>query len=210
MDRKSYAQACTVAAALDLVGDRWTLLLLRELLGGPARFGELHAGLPGIAKNLLATRLRTLEADGLVRKLGASGVTLYALTEHGAGVRPIIDQLGAWGARASRIAPVAHGRSPRALAVALQAILSRPGRALPPEPKLLELEVEGAPLEILLGAPPRVTVRPVHAADAHVRASAGTLAGYLAGEGFPGERLELVSGDGAAARALLDALVGTP
>ena len=58
--RKSYLQFCPVARALDVVGDRWTLLMLRELLGGPARFNELQAGLPGIAKNLLTARLRQL------------------------------------------------------------------------------------------------------------------------------------------------------
>ena len=85
-DRKSYNQVCPVATALDFVGDRWTILILRELLGGSARFQELREGLPGIASNLLTERLRRLEADGLVRQIHAHNSVLYALTEQGAGI----------------------------------------------------------------------------------------------------------------------------
>jgi len=124
-DRKCYRQVCPVARALDVVGDRWTLLILRELLGAPARFNELEVGLPGIAKNLLTTRLRLLEEDGVVRRISSHGAVHYALTEHGAAIRPIIEQLGFWGTKLPRIAPPIHGRSIRATAMALQAIVAR-------------------------------------------------------------------------------------
>ena len=71
-DRKSYEQVCPMATALDFVGDRWTILILRELLGGPARFQDLKDGLPGIAPNLLVERLRRMEGDGIVRRLAGA------------------------------------------------------------------------------------------------------------------------------------------
>ena len=67
---KPYGQYCALARALDVVGDRWTLLIIRELLVGEASYGELHRGLPGIATNLLADRLRFLERQGIVERSG--------------------------------------------------------------------------------------------------------------------------------------------
>ena len=66
MDARRYNEFCALATALDVVGERWTLLVVRELLLGPKRYSDLREGLPGIASNLLATRLRTLEQNGLV------------------------------------------------------------------------------------------------------------------------------------------------
>ena len=86
---RSYGQYCSVAKALDVVGDRWTLLIVRELLlQGPCRYTDLKNGLPGIATNLLSDRLRELEAAGLVRREEAAppvATTLFHLTEAGAG-----------------------------------------------------------------------------------------------------------------------------
>lgn len=174
--RKCYGQRCTVAAALDLLGDRWTLLIVRELLGGPARFQDLLGGLPGISRNLLTTRLRQLEDDDVVRRLSAPA--LYALTERGLAARSIVDALGQWGAHAKRPAPPEHERSARSFAVALQAILSR--RASPSDPvTVIELEVEGDALEVVLG--PRVSVRAGAATqpDVRVQTSASRLSDYL-------------------------------
>ncbi len=95
MTLKTYNQNCGLAAALDVIGDRWTLLIIRALFSGPARFSEVHAQLPGIGTNLLAARLKSLERRGLVEKLaGKSG---YALTEKGEALRPIAHQLACWG-----------------------------------------------------------------------------------------------------------------
>lgn len=99
--RRSYHQHCAVAKALDVVGDRWTLLLIRELLLGPRRYTDLLAGLPGIGTNLLAHRLRDLEAAQVVarRALPApAGSVVYELTPLGRGLEPILLQLGRWGA----------------------------------------------------------------------------------------------------------------
>ena len=92
--RKCYGQRCPLGRALDVVGDRWTILILRELLGGPAHFQELHDGLPGIAKNLLTARLRRLESDEIVRRLSLRTTSPYALTEQGAAVRQALEHLG--------------------------------------------------------------------------------------------------------------------
>ena len=91
----TYQQFCAVAAALDVVGDRWTLLVVRELLAGPRRYGELMLGLPGVATNLLADRLRRLEVAGLVdQEPGSDARTrVYRLTERGAELD------GEWSAR---------------------------------------------------------------------------------------------------------------
>jgi DNA-binding HxlR family transcriptional regulator len=100
---RSYGQYCSVAKALDVIGDRWTMLVIRELLlQGPCRYTDLRNGLPGIATNLLADRLRELEAAGLVRREEAAppvATTLFHLTEAGAELKPVLDALGAWGIR---------------------------------------------------------------------------------------------------------------
>jgi DNA-binding HxlR family transcriptional regulator len=100
---RSYGQYCSVAKALDVVGDRWTLLIIRELLlQGPCRYTDLRNGLPGIATNLLADRLHELEAAGLVRREEAAppvATTLFSLTEAGAALEPSLEALGAWGIR---------------------------------------------------------------------------------------------------------------
>ena len=205
-NRKSYAQHCPVATALDVAGDRWTLLILRELLGGSARFHELSEGLPGIATNLLTDRLRRLEEDGVVRRTQMHGTVLYALTEHGAGIRTALEELGFWGARLRRVAPPVHERSVRAIAMALQAVLVRAGDALPHERTVVELEVEGEPIEIVLDRRPTVAARPATDPDARMHATAEGMAGYLMGRPVDGPTFTHASGREAATRHLLVAL----
>ena len=100
---RSYKQYCAVAKALDVVGDRWTLLIIRELLlRGGCRYTDLQHGLPGIATNLLGDRLKDLEDQGLVRRELAPppvATTLYHLTEAGQELQPVLASLGRWGAR---------------------------------------------------------------------------------------------------------------
>lgn len=98
---RSYAEYCSIAKSLDVVGDRWTLLIVRELaLRGSSRYTDLRNGLPGIASNLLAERLRDLEAAGVVAREEAPppiATTLFRLTPRGAGLRPVLDELMRWG-----------------------------------------------------------------------------------------------------------------
>jgi DNA-binding HxlR family transcriptional regulator len=100
--RRTYGEACAAAHALDLVGERWALLVVRELLLGPKRFTDLRAGLPGASPNVLAQRLRELERAGVVRrgKLPPPAASrVYELTEWGLELEPVITSLGRWGAR---------------------------------------------------------------------------------------------------------------
>ncbi|AXE89699.1 helix-turn-helix domain-containing protein [Streptomyces sp. Go-475] len=98
--RRSYDQYCSAARALDVVGDRWTLLIVRELLAGPRRYTDLHADLPGVSTDVLASRLRDMERDGLAtrRRLPPPGAaTVYELTPRGREMLPVLQALGEWG-----------------------------------------------------------------------------------------------------------------
>ena len=97
-----YEDACATAHALDLLGERWSLLVVRELMFGPKRFGDLRASLPGISANILTQRLETLEAAGVLakRKLPPpAAVQVYELTAWGYEAEPIFQTLGRWAAR---------------------------------------------------------------------------------------------------------------
>jgi DNA-binding HxlR family transcriptional regulator len=100
---RSYGEYCSIAKALDVVGDRWTLLIIRELLiRGGCRYTDLKDGLPGIATNLLSDRLRELESAGLIRREEAPppiATTLFHLTETGAQLEPVLDAFFRWGLR---------------------------------------------------------------------------------------------------------------
>ena len=99
---RKFDQYCPMAHALSLVGERWSLLIVRELLHGPKRYTDLTHGLPGIGTNILAARLKELEACGLIRKRTLpppAASTVYELTEYGAGLREALYALARWGAR---------------------------------------------------------------------------------------------------------------
>ncbi len=99
---RTYDDGCAAAHALDLIGERWALLVVRELLLGPKRFTDLRAGLPGASPNVLSQRLRELEGAGVVRrrKLPPPAASrVYELTEWGEELEPVIIRLGRWGAR---------------------------------------------------------------------------------------------------------------
>lgn len=100
---RSYAQHCGLAHALDLVGERWALLIVRELMAGPRRYTDLADGLMTIPSNLLATRLREMEANGVIarRRLAppAASVVVYELTEDGESLGTAVTELARWGMR---------------------------------------------------------------------------------------------------------------
>jgi DNA-binding HxlR family transcriptional regulator len=95
----SYGQFCPVAKAMEVLDERWTLLIIRELLLGSTRFNELRRGVPKMSPALLSKRLRALERAGVVRRDEESGRSSYTLTESGLELKPVVDSLGAWGAR---------------------------------------------------------------------------------------------------------------
>ncbi|WP_280215871.1 winged helix-turn-helix transcriptional regulator [Nocardia cyriacigeorgica] len=100
MPRRSYDHHCAVSRALEIVGDRWNLLVVRELTAGPRRYSDLFADLPGISTDVLAARLKDLERDGILtkRRVGPRATTaLYELTDTGAALRPVLEALSVWG-----------------------------------------------------------------------------------------------------------------
>jgi DNA-binding HxlR family transcriptional regulator len=101
-EKRRYDDACGLAHALELLGERWAFLVLRELMYGPRRFSELRADLPGISANVLTQRLTELETRGLVRKVKLpppASVQVYEATEWGLEAAPVMGQLGKWAAR---------------------------------------------------------------------------------------------------------------
>jgi DNA-binding HxlR family transcriptional regulator len=160
MAARSYGQFCGLARALDTVGDRWSLLIVRELLLGPMRYTELVASLRGIATNLLADRLRGLESSGVIeRQVGQAGGVVYALTPWGRQLREPIEALVRWSTPLMMSGP--HGADsfqPRWLAIALPALLS--GRTSDP-PTELGIEVSGLFMTLRIDNDgPHVTVQP--------------------------------------------------
>ena len=144
---RSYGQYCGLARSLDVLGERWSLLVVRELLGGPARYGELAAALPGVATNLLADRLRTLTSAGVVeRQLQAeSGAVVYALTAWGEELREPIEALVRWST--PLMVTGRHGdafRTPR-LTNALRGLLRDRARE---EPVVVGLRVHGTLINV--------------------------------------------------------------
>lgn len=97
---RDYGQYCGVTQALELIGERWALLIVRDLLVGPRRYGELAGGLLRIPSNVLATRLKELQAAGLIRRAPRSRVIVYELTPYGRELEPVVLALGAWGFKA--------------------------------------------------------------------------------------------------------------
>jgi DNA-binding HxlR family transcriptional regulator/putative sterol carrier protein len=109
--KRTYDDGCAAAHALDLVGERWALLVVRELLLGPKRFTDLRSGLPNASPNVLAQRLRDLEVAGVVRrgKLPPPAASkIYELTEWGQDLEPVIIALGRWGVRSPTKPPDAE------------------------------------------------------------------------------------------------------
>lgn len=100
MTARSYGQYCGVATAVELVGERWALLIVRDLLVGPRRYTDLKQGLPRIPTNILSTRLKELQESGVIHRVApASGNIVYELTEYGRDLEPIVLALGRWGFR---------------------------------------------------------------------------------------------------------------
>jgi len=100
MAAREYGQYCGVTRALELVGERWALLIVRDLLVGPRRYGELAAGLPRIPSNILASRLKELQAEGIIRRAPRSRIIVYELTPYGRELEPVVLSLSAWGFKA--------------------------------------------------------------------------------------------------------------
>lgn len=182
--RRSYDQYCSAARALDLVGDRWTLLIVRELLAGPRRYTDLHADLPGVSTDVLASRLKDMERDGLTtrRRLPPPGAAyVYEITDRGRRLLPVLQALGSWGE-----AELGERRPTDAVRAHWFAL-----------PLLRALEGEGT-VEVCL-----------EEGDFHLRVGAGT--GPVYGDGpAPGEPAARLTMDAATCEALARGEIGLP
>jgi DNA-binding HxlR family transcriptional regulator len=160
---RDYGQRCAAAHALDLVGDRWALLVVRELLLGPKRFTDLRAGLPGASPNVLSQRLRDLEENGVIRRAQLpppAASRVYELTPWGRDLEQVIAALGRWGVRSPRMPRMAP-MGVDSFAVALRTLFE-PAQAEGVDATIqlrirdqdLRLEVSGGELQLERGAPP--------------------------------------------------------
>jgi DNA-binding HxlR family transcriptional regulator len=209
--RRSYDQYCSAARALDAVGDRWTLLIVRELLAGPRRYTDLHADLPGVSTDVLASRLKDMEREGLTtrRRLPPPGAAyVYELTPRGRELLPVLLALGAWGRgelgeRRPTDAVRAHWFALPLLGL-LEGVLEDEG--------LIEVRLEEGDFHLFVGA----EEGPVYGdgpaprePDARLTMDAGTCTALARGElGLSGAvrdgRVE-VTGDGSPAKSLREA-----
>lgn len=126
MSKRSYNQYCAVARAMDVLGERWTLLIVRELLTGPKRFKDLLEGLPGIGTNLLTGRLKDLEGYGVVRRATLpppAASRVYELTELGRSLEPVVMGLAQWGLEFLGASREEDDRQPAWAMVALRSVL---------------------------------------------------------------------------------------
>lgn len=147
MSSRRYRLLCPISRALDRVGDRWSLLILRDLHAGPARFTDLQDGLPGIATNLLTERLRSLEADGLIdHKQTDHGVSVYELTDLGRRTDGLLFELARFGAEFEPDDELKEPGTARSIAVTLQAALAR---VVDPASSIVaEMRVDGQPFTV--------------------------------------------------------------
>lgn len=182
---RTYGQFCALARALDHVGDRWTLLIIRELLLADASYGDLQAALAGVPTNLLADRLRDLERDGLVVRDAAGADrrrVIYRLTPLGLGLEPAVRTLIVWGAHWMRSGPDGHRFDPRWAGLALAALLQ--DRTLPAA-GVVEFRFEGGAVAVASTGdegPVRVDRRSADQADAVVEGDAALLLAVVSGQ----------------------------
>ena len=181
---RTYHQHCAVARGLDLVGERWTLLIVRDLLTGPKRYTDLLAGLPGIGTNLLAARLRELEEHAIVTRRvlpPPAGSTVYELTEVGQALEPVVMALGRWGMRFLGPRPEGVFLSANAYLLAMRAAF-RPDAAAGLS-QTYELRVGNQVFEVRVANGQCTTAeRPASAPDVVMTLDVATLGALLHGE----------------------------
>jgi DNA-binding HxlR family transcriptional regulator len=162
MAPRDYGQYSAVTRAMELVGERWALLIVRDLLVGPRRYGELAAGLPRIPSNILAARLKELQAAGVIRRAPRSRVIVYELTPYGRELEPVVLALGAWGFKAMGEAREEQTITPDSMTIDLRtAFRADVASTLPATayaarlgPAELLIRVDGAVLDVTRGDGP--------------------------------------------------------
>jgi DNA-binding HxlR family transcriptional regulator len=193
MASRTYGQFCGLAHALDLLGERWTLLIVRELILGPKRYGELLRALPGIGTNLLAARLKALEANGVVRRATLpppAGVAVYELTESGRELPPLVGGLALWGMRLLNEEPGREVVRPSWMALVMTAGARR--RGWRGAETVIDAHVDGDRLWFRL-APDAITVgesEPPRAPDVRLACDPSTFLALATGRSAPTELVD--------------------
>lgn len=215
MGRRRYHQYCPVARALDVVGERWTLLIIRELLLGPRRFTDLARGLPGIGSSVLANRLTDLEQSGLVAKRTLpppAASVVYDLTDQGRGLGPVLAALADWGM--DRLGQPHDDDDVRSSWLVLGlAATAKPASPVPDGAYELRVDDETFHVRSLDGR-----LQPAHGPASNPRATITLTADTLAAIGngvlpFPSPRAHpriAIDGDAAGAQLLLQSLARQP
>ncbi len=208
MKKRAYGQFCGLVRALEMVGERWALLIVRDLLVGPRRYTDLRRGLARIPTNILAARLKELEEAGIVRRrvlARPAGSVVYELTEYGRELEDVVIRLGRWGARTLTEPAEDEVVTVDSMVMALRSIF-RPEAAEGAD-ATYELRLGGIVLHARVsGGRAEVAEGPLPGADLVIRSGPGIKA-LLAGEVTPAEAVErgLVRIDGDP--ALLDRFV---
>lgn len=179
---KSYGQYCGLSRAAELLGERWTILVVRDLLVSPKRFNQLRHGIPGIPSNILASRLRDLEASGVVERVAAASGLLYRLTQYGGDLGEILLSLGRWGAR--RMDAPRPGEVPTNDSLAAALLSGRTDAAV--EPFSIEVSAGDAVAHAVVGRT-GLDAEPGPLVDADLKLSGLALRRVLAGVLTPGK-----------------------
>ena len=193
MAARDYGQFDGITQALELVGERWALLIVRDLLVGPRRYGELAAGLPRIPTNILAARLKELQAAGVIRRAPHSRIIIYELTAYGRELEPVVLALGAWGFKKLGDPRDEQIVTPDAMAITLRTAFRPEAAAELPAtayaarfgPTQLLVQVDGPRLQIARGEGP---------ADLAFAAGPG-IHRLISGEADAARAIEVLSGD---------------
>lgn len=192
---RTYGQLCGVATALELIGERWALLIVRDLLVGPRRYTDLRLGLPRIPTNILSTRLKELQQAGVVRRAHLAHCGLvYELTDYGRGLEEVVLALGRWGFRALGTPEPGDIVTRDSLTTTLRSAF-RPAIAAGLPPTSYEVQVGGVAVSLAV-SPAGLVVHPL-----------GTLRPVDAGRGGPPAPPDLVLATGG---AIVDLLSGEP
>jgi DNA-binding HxlR family transcriptional regulator len=194
--KRTYNEACGIPRALDRVGERWSLLIIRELMLGPKRFTDLRTGLPHVGPDVLSQRLRDLEQTGVLarRRLPPPAASqVYELTEWGRELEPVLIALGRWGARAPA-APEGTGMSFDAHLLSLSTLFD-PDRAQGFE-TALELRLDDQPFRAVVSGGELALERgEVADPDAVVTSDAGTMLAVAHGREVPDSPDLVIEGD---------------
>lgn len=185
---RTYAQACPVAHALDLVGERWALLVIRELRLGPRRYVDLQGALPGLSPSVLAQRLRDLEHVGVVQRRTLAAPTrahVYELTEWGADLEPVFAALARWGIR-SPIVPLRGELSDDTVMLGLRTFFDRAGTAPWTATYQVHLEHDSYHLRVVRGRLVELArAEPSRPVDAEITTTRNTMQAILTGRTDP-------------------------